>query len=172
MKREEVEKLINAFKDSKDRYKKGLLALATTYGLRRIELYRLTKDDIDENKIFVFTAKGGEPREHIIPAQILDIVADFKGKLKKLRYIQELNIIFDEMFYEAGIELRPMLGIHSIRRALITELMQTPLNPNIIRNFLRWKGRGVDILQEYTLFNPEEVDRKVFEHHPFLNLWL
>ncbi len=172
---EEVIKIIEyTKKKEKDLYKKGIVVLSTIYGLRRIEMYRIERDDIDldNKKIFIFTAKGGELREHIIPDDILPYIAAFKKKIRnKPKYIQELNYMFDEVANYAGIPLRPRLGWHSIRRRLITELMQTDLNPNIIRNFMRWKGQGADILQEYTLFNPEEVDRKVFEKHPFLEYW-
>lgn len=174
LEKEEVEMIIDRVKNYEAPHIAFMFVLATVYGLRRIEIYRLEKGDIDLRKgiFFVFTAKGGEPREHLIPDNLIPYFEEFvKSKPRKYRHIQELNAIFDFVVDRAGIELRPKLGWHSIRRCLVTELMKTDVNPMIIRNFLRWKPRGSDILMEYTLYNPLEVDQTIFNVHPFLHLW-
>ena len=171
---EEVLLLIKQAK-KENPYTRLLFVLSTVYGLRRVEMFNLSKSDINTDKwtFFVMTAKGGEPREHLIPENLRIYFMDFinyRGS-KKYSYVQELNWDFNVVAANAGIRLRSRLGWHSIRRALITELMKTDLNPMIIRNFLRWKPRTPDILMEYVLYNPLEVDKTVFRVHPFLGEW-
>ena len=172
--KDEVIKIIDRVKTHEKPHIQFMFVLSTVYGMRRIEIYRLEKSDIDlkKRKFFVFTAKGGEPREHLIPDIIFPYFEEYYHyKNPRYQYIQVLNTVFDIVADNAGIELRPRLGWHSIRRCLVTELLKTDINPMIIRNFLRWKPRGSDILMEYTLYNPEEVDRTIFEQHPFLGYW-
>jgi len=171
----EIRQIIRHVKNNEKATVRLYFVLATVYGLRRIEMFRLEKVDIDlgNKKFFVFTAKGGEPREHIIPDFLLIHFRDFKKEhRRKYKHVQELNVVFDAAVDRAGIKLRPRLGWHSVRRCLVTELMKTAVNPMIVRHFLRWKPRSSDILMEYTLYNPEEVDRTIFEVHPFLKEWV
>lgn len=151
--------------------------LTTIYGTRRIETYNITSNDIniDNNTIIVHTAKGGqEERQHVIPAEGITIMKDFKYALSKIKNkpnITQLNIWFDNLCNKSGVDLRPRLGFHSCRRALVSELMLTDLNPTVIRNFLRWKPRGSDILLDYTIHKFDRVDNMIFEKHPFLLYW-
>ena len=171
---DEVNQIIDRVRDYEPPHVQFLFVLATVYGLRRVEIYRLEKGDIDLKRetFFVFTAKGGEPREHIIHDIVKPYFKKFMEiKKPKYRFIQELNMLFDVIADRAEVELRPRLGWHSIRRCLITELMKTNVNPMIIRDFLRWKPRTSDILMEYTLYNPAEVDKMIFDVHPFLGRW-
>lgn len=171
---EEVKQVIHYVKNNETPYNQFLFVLSSVYGLRRVEMFRLEKSDIelDNRTFFVFTAKGGEAREHLIPEILVPYFEGYiKSKKPKYRYITEMNFLFDTIVDKAGVQLRKRLGWHSIRRCLVTELMKTDVNPMIIRNFLRWKPRSSDILMEYTLYNPHEVDRKIFEVHPFLKEW-
>ncbi|GAI83409.1 unnamed protein product, partial [marine sediment metagenome] len=55
------------------------LALATTYGLRRVEMTRLKPSSFpDEHHLIVDTAKGGSRTTHLIPPQITPYLGSFK----------------------------------------------------------------------------------------------
>lgn len=176
---EEIEKLIKSTKLNYGTIEIGYLAIATIYGARRVELYNLQAEDfnIGNGKFKIYTAKGGqEERIHIIPEEIKEIIGDLWFGLKKVKrkpVITAFNMLFDRMCLDAEIELRPRLGWHSIRRKLVSELQiaEPVINPNIIRHFLRWKPRASDIILDYTILEPERVDKRIFEQHPFLKLW-
>ncbi|HDK42281.1 MAG TPA: hypothetical protein ENG87_02795 [Candidatus Pacearchaeota archaeon] len=176
---EEIKQLIATAKEHYGIAEIGYITLAIIYGLRRIELWNLNSDDISLDskppKLRVYTAKGGqEERIHLIPPDILEEVSDLWFALTKIKHkpvITQMNMFLDSVCAKADIRLRPRLGWHSIRRALVSQLMTTSLNPTIIRHFLRWKPREGDILLDYTIFNPEDVDTKVFEQHPFLKFF-
>ena len=175
MTKDEVIQLIRHVKENENPKVQMYFILSTVYGLRRIEMFRLEKSDIDleRRKFSVFTAKGGLPRDHLIPDELFEYFKAFKRTPKaRYKHIQELNYLFDAVADRAGVQLRPRLGWHSIRRCLVTELMKTNLNILVVRDFLRWRPRESEIVLEYTIFNPEEVDRAVFSVHPFLREWL
>lgn len=154
----------------------GYVAISTVYGARRKEIYNIEPNDIAEDisTVKIHTLKGGQDRVHIIPEEIKEIIKDFRyglTRIKKKPVVTTLNMMFDSLCHKGGIELRPRIGWHSNRRSLISELMMTDINPTVIRDFLRWKTRESDILMNYTIFNPERVDKMIFEKHPFLKMW-
>jgi len=62
------------------------------------------------------------------------------------------------------------LGIHAIRRSLVTSLLDKGIDRAIIHKFMGWR-RKVDIIEIYDRRSPREVDEQVFAVHPFLTLW-
>ena len=176
---EELEALIKTAKLEFGTIEIGYLALSSVYGLRRIEMYNVEADDIDiaNKRIRIMPRKRGqEERIHIIPPEIQEQMEDMWYGLKKVKkkpVINSLNMLFDAMCHKAGIELRPRLGWHSIRRLLISELQQVEpaINPIMIRDFIRWKPRAGDIILDYTILDPKKVDERIFKQHPFLKLW-
>lgn len=154
----------------------GYAAISTIYGARRKEIYNIEPKDIAEDisTLKIHTLKGGQDRVHLIPEEIKEVIKDFRyglTRIKKKPVVTTLNMMFDNLCHKGGIELRPRIGFHSIRRSLISELMMTDINPTVIRDFLRWKTRESDIIMNYTIFNYERVDKMVFEKHPFLEYW-
>ena len=178
MSHEEVRDLIISSKNKLGTIELGYIALSTIYGLRRIELYDTKPEmiDIDKRLFTPFTHKseGANERVHLIPEEISPILFDMREGLfdiKKKPVITQMNFFFDYAAELAGIQLRPRLGFHSIRRALITELNETDCKPIYIANFMRWKERNPHIMQEYIQLNPKKVDETVFESHPYLKYW-
>jgi len=162
--REEVLKLISFAKAQGSDREKAYLALATAYGLRREELLRLRKQDVGE-KLLVRTAKGGEPREHLIPAEIRPYLSyDFD----KISSSNPITVTFRNLFKKVGV---PALGIHAIRRSLNTELRLAGIDPEAVFRFLRWKPSKRDMSAYYFSLSYPEVDRLIFERHPFLKAW-
>ncbi|MDP2158911.1 MAG: hypothetical protein Q8K02_00375 [Flavobacterium sp.] len=178
MTHEEVRDLIIESKKHLGTIELGYIALSTIYGLRRIELYDTTSEMIDiDRRIFTpFTHKseGANERIHLIPEEIAPVLFEMKEGLvgiKKKPVITQMNFFFDYAAERAGVQLRPRLGFHSIRRALITELNETDCKPIYIANFMRWKERNPHIMQEYIQLNPKKVDETIFESHPYLRYW-
>jgi integrase len=154
----------------------GYSAISTIYAARRAEMYNIEFADINEDitKLRIKTLKGGEDRVHSIPDELKEILENFKDGLKKIKnkpVIQSLNFLYDHICAKAGIKLRPRLGWHSNRRALISEFRIIGFNDNVLRSFCRWKPRERDIIMNYDIQDPKRIDSLIFEKHPFLEYW-
>ncbi len=166
----------------------GLLALATTYGMRRVEMASVTMDDIDfkSRTILVKTAKLGRERIHLIPKEIIPYMLNVKW-----REVDEYTVhdAFSRLEEACGMEHINGVGWHSIRRSLVRMLTYARLPTNVIDNFMRWKRGSMTRDMQRLYFNstvvggPEgssslemsrmdtEVDELVFENHPFIKEW-
>lgn len=162
----------------------ALLALATIYGLRRIEMTTLSSDDLDlaHHLLHVKTAKHGRERWHLIP----EVIAPYPeaGLVQTLSPRQATEAYY-RIEAAAGLERMPEVGWHAIRRSLTRALIETGLPEPTIRNFLRWKRSSSDMLLLYqatTVVGADgsrtdpgrqdrAVDEQVFEIHPFLKVW-
>jgi len=143
-----VSYLIQA-KDLLDERERAYLALSTTYGFRRAELARLSKENFNHHLV-VATVKKGRVRIHSIPREIKDVVLSYP-----FHPIDEswLSRIFQRMFRDVELDRQPGYGW-----------------------FMGWKvmptGLGVSrMLGVYVRPPEEDIDKKVFESHPFLPLW-
>jgi len=182
IKREDIIKLIQA-KDEYDPYLKGIVALSTTYGTRAKEMKDIQFNDIDikNKRIFIRTAKSGRDtwRWMLIPDEIIDILKVFKVVSQQKRPSQYIFSAFHKACHIAGITNLPKrAGWHMIRRRIIIDLTKTGLPDNVIVRFMRWKRKDAmtNILYRYRSTEPdeelfEEVDKRVFEVHPYLKLW-
>jgi len=165
---DEVREIIRWVKKEGSEDEKAYFALSTTYGLRRIELARITSSDIDGDYISVFTAKGGEIRRHLIAPEIAEYIVNYDFKPRSLPW---LSTLFRVVMEKSGLGHKAGYGFHSIRRCLVTALSKSGLQPVYIVKFLRWNtGQGFDMMMQYSQVD-EEADRRVFEVHPFLPEW-
>ncbi|MCL6577973.1 MAG: tyrosine-type recombinase/integrase [Candidatus Bathyarchaeota archaeon] len=181
---EEAKKMIETVPKYFGTVEVGYLALSSIYGLRRSEIYRVTKDDIDiERRIFTATVKKGieieMKRPHLIPEEIVPVMYEMKeglSMIKSIPYITRLNFMFDLMAARSGVEMRKRIGFHSFRRLLASQLLLAGLQEIVINKFMRWIPRGISMIEHYfaEMENPEiaiQIDKKVFEVHPILKLW-
>jgi len=159
-------------RDLLDERETAYLALSTTYGFRRAELASLSKENFNHHLV-VATVKKGRVRVHSIPEEIKDIVLGYP-----FRPIDEswLSRIFQRIFRDVELEHQPGYGWHSIRSSLVSQLSLRGVSDSIITKFMGWKvmptGVGVaKVLGTYVRPPEEEVDKKIFESHPFLPLW-
>ena len=165
---EDVRRIIQYVKEEGTKAERAYFALSTVYGLRRIELSRISSSDIDGDYISVFTAKGGELRQHLLAPEIAEYVISYDFKPRSLPW---LSTLFQLVAEKSGVGHKPGYGFHSIRRCLITELSKSGLQPIYVVKFLRWStGQGFDMMMQYSQVD-EEADRRVFEVHPFLPEW-
>ena len=166
---DEMPRLITAIKESGDPNERGTLALSTVYGIRRIEIKRGSRNDLnyDDKTITIHTAKKGRMRTHLIPNAILNHLSGFDFIP---RSDQGYANLFWGMIKKARLDLPKGYGFHSIRRALYTGL--TGKVDFLFRHeFLRWRIRGIDIGMIYDQNTPAQIDQIVFKKHPFLRAW-
>jgi hypothetical protein len=75
---------------------------------------------------------------------------------------------------EGGVAKCPRMGIHCIRRAVVTSLYsETDLKELSIRRFLRWSegGHGMGVMPKYVKTPTEVTDTEVLDKHPFVKMW-
>ena len=75
---------------------RALVALSTTYGMRAKEMLSITPDDIQEDRIFVRTAKSGRDtwRWMYLPEEIRDVVSALKeAKLTRIMVFQAFHFV-------------------------------------------------------------------------------
>jgi len=151
-----------------DERERAYLALSTTYGLRRFELARLSRENFN-HRLVVATAKRGRVRVHSIPEEIRDIVLGYPFHPVDPSL---LSRIFQRILRDAGLEPKPGYGWHSIRACLVSELSLRGLSDSIITRFMGWKVMALrpDVSQMIQVY--VRVDEKVFQNHPFLHLWV
>ena len=167
---EDIIKLINWTRLFGENDKKVALALSTVYALRRHEITRVTKEDIDskESTILIRTAKKGRVRRHLIPTEIFGLLATYD-----FPQVSEtaLSTMFGEICSKAEIKRPEKAGWHSIRRAVDTYLVDQGLNDAVIDGFLRWKTSGI-MRRRYYIKDDKDIDELIFKsHHPFLRYW-
>jgi len=146
------------------------LALATTYGLRRIEMVRLTQDSFSDGHLIVDTAKGGRKTTHLIPPQIVPYLSSFKHYAAA-----SLTHMFHRIAEKCVVDTATGYGYHSIRRSLTTELILSEASAlNVIR-FMRWSDASTQgefgMLAIYARKDQARIDQDIFKLHPFLHFW-
>lgn len=164
---EEITTLINAAKNGMlTERETGLLALSTIYGLRRVELMELRRDNVDfkHHTITIMTAKRGRMRTHLIPDEIFAYVQRFDFRVYE---VSTLNEQFKSALSKCIVKHEDGMGWHSIRRRLYTEMKRRKIIYR--KEFMRWKRKDIDDV--YDVAMPEEIDREVFKNHPFLGAW-
>jgi hypothetical protein len=165
---EQVVNIINRAKEVCSERELAFLAAASVYGLRREEIGTL---EVCDGHVKVHTAKDGEEVFQIIPDAIKDYMKGYRA-CKDVRYMTR---IFQRVMSKVGLEVNRGYGWHSIRRALATELALRDISALNILRFMRWSDGGVKgefgMLAIYAKRNQNEIDRCIFEVHPFLHAW-
>ena len=169
---EEIRQMVEWAKDKGSEEERAYLALATVYGMRRIELAQFSQKDIGGRYIKIRTAKRGTIKEHFLPDEIADHVL---GHLFKPRSLTYMSYLFKAIATKSGVRNEKGMGWHSIRRALVTGLLRNKAEPVFVAKFLRWAGDRRDsqmrMLLTYAQFSPEEIDEAIYKVHPFLRYW-
>jgi len=166
---DDMHTLITSTKEAGDFNEKGILALSSTYGVRKIELLRANKNDLNivNRTILIRTAKGGRERVHLVPDAVFNYIAgyDFLPRSEG-----SLRNMFWSMVKRAGLTLDKGYGFHSIRRALYTGL-SGQVDYFYRHEFMRWYDRQLSLDAIYEQMPPAKIDALVFKAHPFLPFW-
>lgn len=190
---ETVERIVRAAMASERSYDATLLALSTTYGLRREEMHTMRPENLRNGLLYVETAKHGRQRYHVVPEEIAPWVG--RWGFQRPLSLSTISNTFLRLRTEAGFKRTEHRGdvedegegisFHSIRRSLAHHLRAAKLPDNVINSYLRWKPYG-SMLDRYSSANEvvgigrrraempsmdTEVDEQVFAVHPFLKFW-
>jgi len=173
MESEDIKKLIRASKVCLEDWEIGIVALSTTYGLRREEIHLVREDSIRKGKIFIKTVKGGVDTEHLLPEVVAPYIISWAELPQRHRpAITTLSLLYHSILSRCGVSDTERGGYHSIRRRLATDLREAGLDLGIVYQFLRWQLPSVmGILGVYSKLEQEKVDNLVFKVHPYLWLW-
>jgi integrase len=150
----------------------AFLALATIYGVRREEIARINPSEhIKNGQLTILTAKGGTPTNHLIPECLQPILKHFDPT-----DVIYLSSVFRRICRACGIKTGKRYGWHSIRRALVTELVISEASGLNIVRFMRWSdqtsGNGeFGMLTLYAKKDQAQIDKQIFAIHPFLQVW-
>lgn len=168
--KEDIIKLILSTESGGTAEEKVYLALSTTYGLRRAEMANLSQEDFDfeENTIFIRTKKGGTPRKHLIPFQILNLL--LRHDFSRTPSTSYISLLFQKICQNTGIILEKGRAWHQIRHRLNIELIEAGLSEISILSFLRWKYKQ-SMAQYYYTPELRDLDDQVFRVHPFLKYY-
>lgn len=146
------------------------LALATTYGLRRVEMVRLNPSSFSGGHLIVDTAKGGSRTTHLIPPQIAPYLTCFKHY-----EADSLTHMFHRIAGTCGLNTGAGYGWHSLRRSLATELILSEASALNVLHFMRWSDASTrgefGMLTIYAKKDQKRIDEDMFKIHPFLQFW-
>ncbi|MBA7676001.1 hypothetical protein ES703_84241 [subsurface metagenome] len=146
------------------------LALATVYGLRRVEMVRLRPSDLSAGTITIPTAKEGPETTHLVPPELAPYLT-FNQSYKE----DSLTHMFHNIMVATGMRATGGFGWHSIRRALATELILAEASALNILRFMRWAdasmGGKFRTLAIYAKKDQARIDEQIFVIHPFLPMW-
>ena len=164
------------------------LAVATTYGVRRVELQELHPESFDwtGQTIYIATAKFGRQRYHCIPEEILPVLKASKWRTRSDAYISQE---FVQLRTAVGIDAQE-IGWHSIRRAAVRMSAQSHngiegLSETERTIFFRWKaasmanryvsgmiiGLAGEGDQHAVGLADEALDIRAFSLNPWLKIW-
>jgi integrase len=174
---EEIRQMIDAAKEGKlSGLGVALVALSTTYGLRRIEMADLDPESLNlkTKRLRVFTKHGSKLREHVIPDEIIRYLKDYQP----LRSEFKLSEIFHDIERDSGLPERYGTGWHCIRRGLVNNLVGAKLDMPAqkallyIYDFMRWKKSiAFQMIGTYFTEPPKVIDEAILKVHPFLGYW-
>lgn len=177
---------IEAAKDGTlDDQQSVFFALASVYGLRKMEIAAVRPEHLDlkNDTLYVAAAKGGMERYHLLPEEILPqiVVYDFNTVMN----VRQMDYVWERIEKRLGFPDVDGLGWHAVRRSLTTLLWEKLPQPKIQR-FLRWSaGESSDMSVRYHSIQMVgagqssfhvgdaelDADFEVFEQHPFLPMW-
>ena len=161
------------------------LALASVYGLRREELANLTPDHLNlrDRVLYVQTVHGGPTRYHRIPEVLVPVLQWARPAIRP-RGLRAMDREWHRLERVIGMAHVKGMGWHAVRHALSYHLHETGLPEAFIASFMRWASSERRMVHRYpratvvgfgarqTLpLRDEEIDRAVFEVHPFLPYW-
>ncbi len=172
---DEVRKLLEAVKSNLRL--SAALTLIATLGLRGQDLSNINRDDYRRPKLRIETAKHGSVREVELDKNSCDILdrylrqrsddslAMFTNAKGQRVEPGSLYAQFAKICSRLGIK-RPKLGLHSLRRFLITGMYRNGAQLLDVQHFIGHKR--LDTTAHYVRLDPGEAERRVKKFHPLL----
>lgn len=150
----------------------ALLALSTTYGLRREEMAYPNGlvIDMDAGVVKVNTAKDGEVTSHIIADEIKGYLSEYVPLSCRCTATK-----FRKIMRKVGVKCGWRYGWHVIRRELVTELLLSEISSVTVHRFMRWSDGSIkgnfSVMMMYAQKDQKRIDNEIFKVHPFLKYW-
>lgn len=174
---ETLQQIISTIKEHGTLQQKALLCVSTTFGTRNSELCEISQKDIrqEDNNYYIFinTKKGGFPRWHLIPQDLKTYITEYSFiPVSRL----EGSLIFKHICQLSNFTSGEGFGWHAIRRALIRELYMQGFSEYELNIFFRYGSAKTSMINRYSRMERDdpklfEIDKKIFEKHPFVKLW-
>lgn len=144
---------------------RAICCLSTVYGLRNSELALVVSQGLDGRVLEVQTSKLGRKRVHLIPRGLAPILTMRPQALSR----DTVHKIFDRLMSEHVRRSGAQEGWHSVRRSVVTGLLQNKIPLEKVHYFMGWKLSGT----AWIYYHPEpgEVETEVYQGHPFLRHW-
>jgi integrase len=122
--------------------------------------------DLEKGTVFIHTMKRGEERIHLLP----DVARYYLGQVALCPVSNDIMYgIFKSIQQLTGVQPQHGFVWHSIRRPLNTLLLKAGVSQAFVHYFLRWSMREME--EKYIAPVEFEVDKTIFQHHPFLPFW-
>lgn len=143
-----------------------LTMLSTIYGFRNTELARIISAGCNGIALEVKTAKHGRTRNHKIHPELSKALT-FKAHEMGTDAVHKA---FDRIMTRYNRKPQTREGWHSVRRSLATGLARQGVTEYTIFWFFGWHKNSMP----FVYFHPQakDIDREVYQLHPFLPLWL
>jgi len=165
---DEVVHIIGKAKEVCNERELGFLAAASVYGLRHEEIGTL---EVRDGVVKVNGAKGSKSTFQIIP----DAIKDYMRGYRPCSDVRYMTRVFQRVMSKVGLEVNRGYGWHSIRRAMVTELVMRNVSALNILRFMRWSDASLKgdfgMLVIYARSEQDRIERSIFKVHPFLSIW-
>lgn len=167
----EISKLVLWAKENANPQEAAMIAISTTWGLRREEMRRIEPEDVQNGIFVVRTGKHGRARAHIIPPEIEPYIRgyDFEPRLS-LTYLSNLFMI---VCYKGEVPRKDGTSWHGVRRTIAGFLEDKGWAESKIANYLRWSTSRRGMAMRYAMATREdkEVDQDAYLQLHWLRLW-
>ncbi len=160
------------------------LALATIFGMSRLELAQVDSKDIKNGKLYIKPVQHGKGRWTVVPREIMPVIKEYHPRQL---YVGTLSLIFKRTLIKSGLQEKRGCSWFSIRVALLERLrvalVQNELPISWADDYLRFREASIrskrldaarmaiyqDI--ESTAQEPYALNKIVLQVHPFISFW-
>lgn len=160
------------------------LALATTFGMSRLELARVDNKDIKNGMLYIKPIRHGKGRWTVVPDEIMTALKEYHSKQLS---ISTLSAIFKRILSKSGLNERKGYGWYSIRVTLLERLRfalaQSELPISLADAYLRFSERTpqgayskrviAKLCEDIGVSNDDltMLDTIILQVHPFISFW-
>jgi len=169
---DDIERLVFWASANAEPQEAAMIAVSTTWGLRREEMRRIQPDDIKDDTLLVRTGKHGRARWHLIPEEIQPYIEEYSFEPRlSLAYVSNLFII---VCMKANISRPDGTGWHAIRRTLAGFFEDQRWQESKIYNYMRWSTsrRGMAMRYASATREDKETDLEAYSMIPWLKSWV
>ena len=144
---------------------RALVALSSIYGLRAGELQSVLAAGHTGNELVIQTEKRGRKRVHRIPDMLVSTLTFRPTQLTR----DQINRWYARVLRIVHAKPAPRESWHAVRRGLVTGLLSNEAAEADVARWMGWKA--TNIMRVYYQPDTFELDKRIYERHPFLGYW-